>query len=137
MFRSITALEMVSTICMVAVAFITLLLALFALRAGDLDPCETEDKLSSECPSDHELFVTNYSTLRVFSIFISAFSCHASIFPIAAELIAPTPRRLDAVIGLAIGTAFVVYMVALSGYEAFGRDVDPNIFVTFPGMHAA
>jgi hypothetical protein len=46
-----------------------------------------------------------------------------------------TPARVNTVIGLAIGTALLLYIVvAAFGYSTYGSEVESDILVNYPGQ---
>lgn len=62
--------------------------------------------------------------MQVLTVFIFAFTCQQNIFSICDELKTPTMARVGKVIGTAIGSAWVVYIIAaVAGLLTYGDTV--------------
>jgi amino acid permease len=109
---------------------------------GAFEPCEDrhyypieDDQQNNDETCRGELdIVTNFdSTMKNLAIFVFSFTCHQNVFSIVNELERPTQRRVDSVIALAIGSAFVLYMiVAIEGYKTYGSNVKGDILLNYP-----
>lgn len=91
------------------------------------------------CRGDHSYGSTSGSrTMQVLTIFIFAFTCQQNIFSICDELKEPTMKRVGKVIGTAIGSAWVVYIiVAAAGFVTYGDLVQSDILNNYPASKAA
>lgn len=130
--KSLDALKYTSIASVVFVLFLTGIIVFFAFNVPGLDPCADVDD-GDTCIGSQDNVVLTMDTARVFSIFIFAFTCQQNIFGIATELRKPSQQRLDYVIYISIGVAYMLYMiVAISGYATYGSEVSPNILVSYP-----
>ena len=130
--RNLDSLKFTSFVSIVFVAFLTILIILYSFEVGDLDACQDIDD-DEVCVGEKSNFKTDMNTLRVLSIFIFGFTCQQNIFAVVNELKQRTPSRVNSVIGLAIGTALLLYItVAGFGYETYGDEVESDILVNYP-----
>lgn len=78
-FQKLDALKYTSSLSVMFVIFLTLIVFLYSVHAGTLDPCATDDddpdNNDDECSGDKPYISLTTNTFRVFSIFIFAFSC--------------------------------------------------------------
>jgi amino acid permease len=135
--RTLDALKFTSAAALCFVFFILIFVVLFAVDTPGIphfDPCPVINGTEPECRgSSGYLSTTPIRTLKVFSIFVFAFTCQQNIFAVCSELRNATIARIDAVISASIGVAWVVYMVvAVAGFETYGDAVKSNILVSYP-----
>ncbi|KAJ7289179.1 transmembrane amino acid transporter protein-domain-containing protein [Mycena rebaudengoi] len=68
-----------------------------------------------------------------FPVQVFAFTCSQNLFPIYNELKSNTQKRMNMVIGGAIGSATLTYeVIAIFGYLTFGSKVGANIIAMYP-----
>jgi amino acid permease len=61
-------------------------------------------------------------------IFVFAFTCHQNIFAVYNELIDNSPKEVEKVVRISIGSALGVYQtIGILGYLTFGTTVQSNI----------
>mmetsp|Transcript_8785 Transcript_8785/g.26492 ORF Transcript_8785/g.26492 Transcript_8785/m.26492 type:complete len:317 (-) Transcript_8785:1115-2065(-) len=135
--RTLDALKFTSTASLAFVAFVALFVLLFAVGTEGLDPCEAtgaSNGTGAPCRGAANYASTQPSrTLRVFSIFVFAFTCQQNVFQLCSELKNATLARVDRVIGQSIGSAWGIYiLVAVSGFVTYGDLVEPDILVNYP-----
>lgn len=71
--------------------------------------------------------------VSTFPVQVFAFTCSQNLFPIYNEVKGNTQRRLNMVIGTAIGSAVITYeVIAVLGYLTFGSNVGANIIAMYP-----
>jgi len=76
-------------------------------------------------------FTPNF--ISTFPVQVFAFTCSQNLFPIYNELASNTQRRMNIVIGSAIGSATLTYeVIAVFGYLTFGSKVGANIIAMYP-----
>jgi len=76
-------------------------------------------------------FTSNF--VSTFPVQVFAFTCSQNLFPIFNELKDNSQRRMNKVIGGAIGSATITYeVIAVFGYLTFGSTVGPNIIAMYP-----
>jgi len=129
------ALKYTSGLSICFVAFLTIMVVVFAVPNSGADPCSSDDDDDDdgECRGDRQLATLTVDTMRVFSIFVFAFACQTNIFGVVNELRNPTQTRYDIVSGGAIATAAVIYsVVACAGYATYGDNVEDNILINYP-----
>lgn len=132
-FEKMDALRYTSAASIGFVIFITFIIFLYAIPSVGLDPCNHDDDNGAECLGETTVMNFSIDTLRVFSIFIFAFSCQSNMFAIVNELKDPTIARFDIICWSAIGSAFAMYaIVAACGYATYGDDVEDNILINYP-----
>lgn len=125
--KSLDALRFTSTLSLVFVAFMTIVIFLYA--ATPLDACTGGD----ECPGSTTGAMFNDSTAKILTIFIFGYTCHQNILPICNEVRDFTSRRINSVIGISIGSAFATYtIIAVSGYYTFGNLVKADVLENYP-----
>jgi len=76
-------------------------------------------------------FTSNF--VSTFPVQVFAFTCAQNLFPIFNEVKSNTQRRMNIVIGTAIGSATLTYeVIAVFGYLTFGTNVGANIIAMYP-----
>ncbi|CAK5273800.1 unnamed protein product [Mycena citricolor] len=76
-------------------------------------------------------FTPNF--ISSFPVQVFAFTCSQNLFPIFNELKDNTQKRMNTVIGGAIGSATLTYeVIAVFGYLTFGSTVGANIIAMYP-----
>ncbi|KAJ7117491.1 transmembrane amino acid transporter protein-domain-containing protein [Mycena epipterygia] len=76
-------------------------------------------------------FTPNF--VSTFPVQVFAFTCSQNLFPIFNELKSNTQKRMNVVIGGAIGSATLTYeVIAIFGYLTFGSTVGANIIAMYP-----
>ncbi|KAJ6620650.1 transmembrane amino acid transporter protein-domain-containing protein [Mycena sp. CBHHK59/15] len=71
--------------------------------------------------------------VSTFPVQVFAFTCSQNLFPIYNELKRNTQKRMNIVIGAAIGSATLTYeVIAVFGYLTFGSKVGANIIAMYP-----
>ncbi|KAF7356256.1 Aa-trans domain-containing protein [Mycena venus] len=76
-------------------------------------------------------FTPNF--VSTFPVQVFAFTCSQNLFPIFNELHDNSQRRMNFVIGSAIGSATLTYeVIAIFGYLTFGSTVGANIIAMYP-----
>ncbi len=157
-FRQLDSLKVTSTLSLLLIY--GLVIGIVAYAQDMLDPCESpsisqadytyedgpvnmsmgmfnlEENVSSDddtCRGETELVTDFGSTMKNLAIFVFSFTCHQNVFTIVNELKRPTQRRVDSVIGIAIGCALMLYLtVAVEGYKTYGSEVKGNILLNYP-----
>jgi amino acid permease len=139
-FKTLNSLKFTSTLSLMLIYSLAIGIVLYA--EGAFEPCEDrhyypieDDQQNNDETCRGELdIVTNFdSTMKNLAIFVFSFTCHQNVFSIVNELERPTQRRVDSVIALAIGSAFVLYMiVAIEGYKTYGSNVKGDILLNYP-----
>jgi amino acid permease len=132
-FKTLDALKWTSALAIFFVVFIAGLVFTYAVD-------ETLARCSDDAVPDHDgcvggssSAVVNVNTLRVFGVFVFAYSCQMNIFPVVNELKRPTIKRFNYVILLSIATAVALYcIVAGAGYATYGDAVESNILINYP-----
>jgi amino acid permease len=128
-FNDLTKLNFTSSLAIVFAMFFILMVFLYSIPgASGLDACPDR-----ECEGETSNILLSIDVLRVFSIFIFAFSCQINMFPVVNELRRPSQKRFDFVIKYSILTSCVIYLiVAVCGYKTFGDKVESNILINYP-----
>lgn len=128
-FDDLTRLNFTSSLAILFAVFFILMVFLYSIpKASGLDACP--DK---QCVGETNTWLLTVDVLRVFSIFIFAFSCQINIFPVVNELRRPSQKRFDFVIKYSMLTACAIYLiVAACGYKTFGDKVESNILINYP-----
>ena len=122
--KKMDALKYTSTLAIMCLAYITLIVILFASRA--IDPESKNDNKFRAFPSD-------ISFLSVIPIFLFAFTCHMNAFAITNELKNNTMPRLNIVIFNSItGCSVIYWLIGYCGYYTYGDDVEDDILVSLP-----
>ena len=89
--------------------------------------------IDGECVGERVDYYFTMDTLRVFAIFIFAFSCQTNIFCVTNELRKPTLARFRTVMFGAVGLTTTLYtIVAICGYHTYGYNVLPNVLESYP-----
>jgi amino acid permease len=74
-------------------------------------------------PTPDANWVTGLATIFM------AYGCHPVFFYLRSELISKTEKRVQKVIGTAIGTECVLYLIiSIAGYVSLGDSMTPGIF---------
>lgn len=130
--RKFEALRFTSAMCVCFVIVLAIMVFFYSLGIPALDPCQDVDA-GDECRGERVAVYLNVDTLRVFSIFIFAFSCQTNIFCVTNELRRPTLSRYDSVINGAVSLTTTLYaLVAVCGYSTYGYDVESNVLESYP-----
>eukprot|EP00472_Partenskyella_glossopodia_P012015 CAMPEP_0197517364 /NCGR_PEP_ID=MMETSP1318-20131121/2342_1 /TAXON_ID=552666 /ORGANISM="Partenskyella glossopodia, Strain RCC365" /LENGTH=413 /DNA_ID=CAMNT_0043066837 /DNA_START=221 /DNA_END=1459 /DNA_ORIENTATION=+ len=118
--KNLDALRFTSTLSICFVLFITCVIFAYAVDPSlDVQP---------EHKGSQALFVFEYGTLKILTIFIFGYTCHQNIFSIVNEIKDLNQKNLNKVIASSVGSGFVVYLIiALSGYATFGSKVAEDI----------
>lgn len=137
--RKLEALRFTSAMCVCFVCLLTVLVLLYAVGLPDLDPCAGSnsttnvDGVTDECVGERSVWFADLDTLRVFSIFIFAFSCQTNIYSVTNEIRRPSTRRYRSVmIGAVVLTTVLYTTVALAGYSTYGHNVQSNVLQSYP-----
>lgn len=132
-FHKMDALKFTSGLSVAFVLFLMVMVLLYSMDVGSLEPCTDDGDDDEECVGDKPLFSLDGNTFRVLSIFIFAFSCQTNIFPVVNELRNPTQGRFDVISRSAIMSAGSIYVaVAVGGFLTYGDQVESNILVSYP-----
>ena len=134
-FHSIDALKWTSSISLLFILMITVLVVLYSIpNNGTLwDPCPIINGIQEKCTSEVSALNLGINSLKVFPIFVFAFTCQQNIFSIVNELKVPTPTRVNSVILASIGSSYCLYVIiALCGYFTFGSKVKSDLLLNFP-----
>ncbi|KAI0741698.1 vacuolar amino acid transporter 5 [Daedaleopsis nitida] len=84
-------------------------------------------------PGEIHLIKISPSFVSTFPVQVFAYTCAQNLFPIFNEVQSNTQKRMNLVIGTAIGTATLTYeIIAVFGYLTFGSAVGPNIIAMYP-----
>ncbi|KAI9440368.1 transmembrane amino acid transporter protein-domain-containing protein [Lactarius indigo] len=84
-------------------------------------------------PGEIHLIKFTPSFISTFPIQVFAFTCAQNLFPIFNEINNNSQKRMNIVIGTAIGSATVTYeIIAVFGYITFGSHVTANIIEMYP-----
>lgn len=137
--KNLSALKYTSFLSICFVVFLMVLVVLFSADIGGLDPCATDDDGGDGnddlCVGKKANFILNMDSMKVLSIFVFGFTCHQNMFTIVNELDAVSKPRLNQVVLASVGTALCIYMVvATSGYNTYGDQVESNILKSYPKM---
>ncbi|KAI0717978.1 vacuolar amino acid transporter 5 [Cerioporus squamosus] len=82
-----------------------------------------------------EIYLVHFtpSFVSTFPVQVFAYTCAQNLFPIFNEIHTNSQKRMNLVIGTAIGSAAVIYeIIAVFGYLTFGSKVGPNIIAMYP-----
>jgi len=136
-FHSIDALKWTSSISLLFILMITVLVVLYSIpNNGTLwDPCPIDitNGIQEKCTSEVTTWNVGINSLKVFPIFVFAFTCQQNIFSIVNELKVPTPTRVNTVVIASIGSSYCLYVIiALCGYFTFGSEVKSDLLLNFP-----
>jgi amino acid permease len=137
--HNIDFLKFTSGVCVVFLVFVGILVFLYALPsdATGLDPCDNQhlDDDSKPCVGDRVVAedIHLIDVMRVVSIFVFAFGCQITCFPVANELIDVSQKRLDSVFAVSVATASVLYItVAVGGYITYADSVKSDLLINYP-----
>ncbi|KAJ7149759.1 transmembrane amino acid transporter protein-domain-containing protein [Mycena crocata] len=86
-------------------------------------------------PDRGEVHLIHFSPnfVSTFPVQVFAFTCSQNLFPIFNELKSNSQRRMNVVIGGAIGSATLTYeVIGVLGYLTFGSTVGANIIAMYP-----
>ncbi|KAH9004522.1 transmembrane amino acid transporter protein-domain-containing protein [Lactarius hatsudake] len=84
-------------------------------------------------PGEIHLIKFTPSFISTFPIQVFAFTCAQNLFPIFNEINNNSQKRMNIVIGTAIGSATITYeVIAVFGYITFGSHVTANIIEMYP-----
>lgn len=84
-------------------------------------------------PGEIHLIKFTPSFVSTFPIQVFAFTCAQNLFPIFNELKTNSQKRMNIVVGTAIGSATLTYeIIAVFGYLTFGSRVSANIIAMYP-----
>ncbi|KAL5537142.1 hypothetical protein ACEPAF_965 [Sanghuangporus sanghuang] len=89
----------------------------------------------SGIPSRGEIHLIRFtpSFISTFPVQVFAFTCAQNLFPLYNELKTNNQKRMNIVIGSAIGSAAITYeIIAVFGYLTFGSNVGANIIAMYP-----
>eukprot|EP01065_Artemidia_motanka_P004175 TRINITY_DN12001_c0_g2_i1.p2 TRINITY_DN12001_c0_g2~~TRINITY_DN12001_c0_g2_i1.p2 ORF type:complete len:494 (+),score=144.31 TRINITY_DN12001_c0_g2_i1:107-1588(+) len=126
------SLRFTSTASMVFIAFVTVMVVLYAIAPDGMDPCE-KVPVGTNCTGETVLVNEHSDALKAITVFIFCFVCHQNIFSICNEIRDPTPRRYDAAVFSAQGLALCVYItVAVAAYYTYGDIIDADMLKTYP-----
>ncbi|KAL0953758.1 hypothetical protein HGRIS_004947 [Hohenbuehelia grisea] len=76
-------------------------------------------------------FTPNF--ISTFPVQVFAYTCAQNLFPIFNEVTSNTQKRMNIIIGTAIGSAALTYeIIAVFGYLTFGSKVGANIIAMYP-----
>ena len=136
-FHSIDALKWTSSISLLFILMITVLVVLYSIPNNGtlLDPCPIDitNGIQEKCTSEVSPWNVSINSLKVFPIFVFAFTCQQNIFSIVNELKVPTPTRVNSVILASIGSSYCLYVIiAMCGYFTFGNKVKSDLLLNFP-----
>ncbi|KAG9036330.1 hypothetical protein FRB95_009252 [Tulasnella sp. JGI-2019a] len=95
--------------------------------------CYYKPPKGSTPPGEVHLIRFSGTFLSTFPVQVFAFTCAQNLFPIYNELYQNTQKRMNTIIGSAIGTATIIYeVVSIFGYLTFGSKVGANIIAMYP-----
>mmetsp|Transcript_5018 Transcript_5018/g.7666 ORF Transcript_5018/g.7666 Transcript_5018/m.7666 type:complete len:462 (+) Transcript_5018:83-1468(+) len=135
-FHKLDALKYTSGVSVLFVLFLMFLVLFYAIPGDGLHPCDLDDDDDGDCVGDRPLISITNQTMRVFSIFVFAFSCQTNIFAVVNEIRNPSQQRYDNVAASSIFTALTIYtIVAIAGFFTYGDSVDSNILISYPKTH--
>ncbi|EJD07295.1 uncharacterized protein FOMMEDRAFT_15993 [Fomitiporia mediterranea MF3/22] len=89
----------------------------------------------SGTPARGEVHLVHFTPtfISTFPVQVFAFTCAQNLFPLYNELKSNNQRRMNIVIGSAIGSATITYeVIAVFGYLTFGSKVGANIIAMYP-----
>jgi len=122
-FRRLDSLRHASYVALFSCAYLVLIVIVCYFRP-------MKDMLP---PGDIHLIKFTPSFLSTFPIQVFAFTCAQNLFPIFNELKSNSQKRMNIVIGTAIGSATLTYeVIAVFGYLTFGSRVSANIIAMYP-----
>ena len=131
-FRSLNALRFTSTISILFISALCLIVTLYGFLPSYFDPCPGSPHYS-DCKGNTYSVAADFSTLKVFPVFIFSFTCAQNIFTVFNELRDNSVTRVTTVIGNAIGMALFFYtIVAAFAYHTYGDLVNGNILLSYP-----
>ena len=131
-FRSLNALRFTSTISILFVSALCIIITLYGFLPSYFDPCPGSDRWQ-DCKGNTYNVALDWSTLKVFPVFIFSFTCAQNIFTVHNELKDNTVARVNTVIGNALGMALFFYTIVSSfAYHTYGDLVNGNILLSYP-----
>ena len=131
-FRSLNALRFTSTISILFISALSIIITLYGFLPSYFDPCPGADRWE-DCKGNTYNVALDWSTLKVFPVFIFAFTCAQNIFTVHNELKDNTPARVTTVIGNALGMALFFYTIVSSfAYHTYGDLVNGNVLLSYP-----
>lgn len=132
-FKSFDALKYTSFVGLISVLYVSILAVAYA-GDTDLTACGDDATDDQSCVGNFSLATFNIDTMKSLGVFFFAYSCQQNIFPVVNEIKNPSIGRINLVIYLSIGSAFVMYLfVAIGGYATYGDSVDTDLLLSYPG----
>ncbi|KAH9992972.1 transmembrane amino acid transporter protein-domain-containing protein [Russula compacta] len=121
--RRLDSLRHTSYIALFSVAYLVLIVIV----------CYFHPMKGTPPPGEIHFIKFTPSFLSTFPIQVFAFTCSQNLFPIFNELKTNSQKRMNIVIGTAIGSATLTYeVIAVFGYLTFGSHVSANIIAMYP-----
>ncbi|KAK0545763.1 hypothetical protein OC846_004818 [Tilletia horrida] len=135
--RRLDSLRHTSYLSLLAVLYLVVIVLSYALRPS---------MRATLPPRKGEIHLIRFdsSLISIFPVFVFAFTCAQNVFPVFNELKRNTEKRVNRVIGAAVGTAGFVYMITRTldlqivggfGYATFGSAVADNIITMYPSTN--
>ncbi|RPD64134.1 vacuolar amino acid transporter 5 [Lentinus tigrinus ALCF2SS1-7] len=121
--RKLDSLRHTSYIALFSVAYLVLIVIV----------CYFFPLKDTQAPGEIYLVHFTPSFVSTFPVQVFAYTCAQNLFPIFNEIHTNSQKRMNLVIGTAIGSAAVIYeIIAVFGYLTFGSKVGPNIIAMYP-----
>jgi len=121
--RKLDSLRHTSYIALFSVAYLLLIVIV----------CYFNPPKGSTEPGDVSWVHFTPNFVSTFPVQVFAFTCSQNLFPIFNELADNSQRRMNIVVGSAIGSATLTYeIIAVFGYLTFGSKVGANIIAMYP-----
>ncbi|KAH8116496.1 transmembrane amino acid transporter protein-domain-containing protein [Phellopilus nigrolimitatus] len=121
--RKLDSLRHTSYVALFSVAYLVMIVIVCYFNPPD----------GSTEPGDVYLVHFTPSFISTFPVQVFAFTCSQNLFPIFNELAKNSQKRMNIVIGSAIGSATLTYeVIAVFGYLTFGSKVGANIIAMYP-----
>lgn len=134
--RSLNALRFTSSISILFVSTLAVLITLYAFVPSTFDPCPTPPAHSDDnnaCKGSTYDVNLSLDTMKVFPVFIFAFTCAQNIFTVHNELRNNSAVRVDTVIGSAVLLALFLYTIlSCFAYHTYGDWVATNVLTSYP-----
>ncbi|THH05401.1 hypothetical protein EW145_g4823 [Phellinidium pouzarii] len=121
--RKLDSLRHTSYVALFSVAYLILIVVV----------CYFNPPEGSTLPGDIHFVHFTPNFISTFPVQVFAFTCAQNLFPIYNELASNNQKRMNIVIGTAIGSATLTYeVIAVFGYLTFGSKVGANIIAMYP-----
>lgn len=139
--RKMDSLRFTSIFALMCVAFVIVVIVLFATPALDactgahIDANASNVGGDSLCGGKVDVLPTQgvIAFLTKLSTFVFSYTCHQNIFATTNELYKPTKTRINGFIISAISCCTVIYtVIVLCGYFTYGDAVTSDVLETYP-----